>query len=450
MELESLKIFSKQDQVAWVGSGGKSSLIFSILKDLYVKSILTTTTHLAVEQSLFANHHLILKSTQSLESQISKINEGITLISTGIDQTEPKKLSGFKLDEIQHLSKFCLDHSVPLFIEADGSRNKPLKSPADYEPQIPHFVSKVCLVAGLSGLGKPLGDQYVHRSHIFAKIVKKDIGETITTDDLFRYLTSPFGGLKSIPEGVEKILFLNQADCIEDQNEILNLALNCKRYYDHILITTTNPNTFNISVIAHFGQVACTILAAGEAKRFDFPKQLAKWNDKSFVKTIVEKMQAVPVDKIYVVTGAYSNLIEAELKGLNCITIFNSEWKSGQSSSVKTAIKNLPENMDAIVFLLVDQPQFDIEMVNNLLKKHALTNADIIIHEFKGMHRHPVLFSRKLFPFLVELKGDAGGRQLFEQFPPVTIKINDPYLAIDIDTKEDLKKLSSYRASKSN
>ncbi len=450
MELASLDIFKQPDQVAWVGSGGKSTLIFSILNELYPRSILTTTTHLTVAQAENVHQHIVFDNPVKLSQSLAKVKDGITLISAGIDPLEPQKIAGFTPEDLKPISSFCLSNALPLFIEADGSRNKPIKSPADHEPQIPSFVTKVCVVVGLSGLGKPLSEEFIHRPQLFAKLTNKKLGEEISVEDLFRYLCSPEGGLKDIPKGAARILFLNQADLIVNKQFIYDLALHCKPFYDRVLVTSCDTKKQKVSILAHFGKIACVILAAGEAKRFNMPKQLAIWQGKTFIRTIVEKMQPIPMDQLIVITGAHADRVECELRGLKCKVVRNEDWRSGQASSVKKAIQNVNPETDAIIFLLVDQPQFNVDMVKNILQEHALKDADIITHEFNGMARHPVLFSKNTFPNMLELDGDAGGRQLFKQFLPLKIKIDDPFFALDVDTQEDLQELDNKRPSDPN
>ena len=81
-----------------------------------------------------------------------------------------ERTKGLDKDFINRLRGICDDHALPLLIQADGSRQRPLKAPAEYEPSIPEFVDAVVVGAGLSGLEKPLTEEYVHRPEIFASL----------------------------------------------------------------------------------------------------------------------------------------------------------------------------------------------------------------------------------------------------------------------------------------
>ena len=52
MDIDPIKdLFSSSDQVAWVGSGGKSSLMFHIGNHYFGNAVFSTTTKLAISES---------------------------------------------------------------------------------------------------------------------------------------------------------------------------------------------------------------------------------------------------------------------------------------------------------------------------------------------------------------------------------------------------------------
>jgi molybdenum cofactor cytidylyltransferase len=52
-----------------------------------------------------------------------------------------------------------------------------------------------------------------------------------------------------------------------------------------------------------------------------------------------------------------------------------------------------------------------------------------------------VLFDRRIFPDLMALQGDVGGRALFAKYPITWVPWHDPGLLLDVDTPEDYQKL---------
>jgi len=56
-----------------------------------------------------------------------------------------------------------------------------------------------------------------------------------------------------------------------------------------------------------------------------------------------------------------------------------------------------------------------------------------------------VLFARSLFPELLSLQGEEGGRSLIEKHRPLVewVEVDSGDYFLDIDTQEDLKRLRS-------
>ena len=46
---------------------------------------------------------------------------------------------------------------IPVLIEADGAKRRPLKVPAEHEPVIPEMTTHVLSVYGLDSIGKKIG-----------------------------------------------------------------------------------------------------------------------------------------------------------------------------------------------------------------------------------------------------------------------------------------------------
>jgi probable selenium-dependent hydroxylase accessory protein YqeC len=73
------------------------------------------------------------------------------------------------------------------------------------------------VVAGLSGLGKPLNHEWVHRPEIFSRLANLDLDAPVTSEGLVHVLSHPQGGLKGIPQSARRVVLLNQAGTAELQ-----------------------------------------------------------------------------------------------------------------------------------------------------------------------------------------------------------------------------------------
>jgi molybdenum cofactor cytidylyltransferase len=355
------------------------------------------------------------------------------------------------------------NHLLPLLIEADGSRQRPLKAPAAYEPVIPEFVEKVIVVAGLAGLGKPLKNEFVHRPEIYAALGDMNLGEVITPDSIIRVLTHPSGGMKNIPSGAHRVALINQADTPDLQAQAKMMAGQLLSRFDEVISASLNPPTAMTgekSIIhAVFEPVAGVILAGGGSTRFGQQKQLLDWHGKPFVRCVAETAINAGLSPVVVVTGAQAEKVEKALTGLNIIVTQNLRWQTGQSSSIRAGLSalskattrgtfsnSLEDNRDwdrlgAAVFLLTDQPQVTPTILRALSEEHARTMAAIVAPLVRGERANPVLFDRSTFPELMMLKGDVGGRAIFSKVPVNYLTWHDESLLADVDTADDYRKL---------
>jgi molybdenum cofactor cytidylyltransferase len=440
MRLASLQLFSNSDQIAWVGAGGKTSLMFSIAKELFAdKCVISTTTKLAYSEMELADRPLKPDNFDNFDVDQIK---GVSIIYRGLVENEKEKITGFEDDELLKLSAILHHHQIPLMIEADGSKRKPCKFPALHEPNIPKFVNKVCVVIGLSAIGKPLTDEFFHRPEKIAKVLNISMGEEITTDHIFTLLSHPNGGLKNIPGRADKYLFLHQADSLENPHQVDQLASALTGFFDHVLLSEIRENKLEIG--AHWGKIGCVILAAGSGSRFGGPKQLAVYQDKTFIENVIETAQSINFQKRVIILGSYFDEVLPVVNQYQIEVINNQNWRTGQSTSVKMGVGYFKDqSVDAVLFLLVDQPQITPSMVNNVLNLFAHQKEDIIVHSYNNQYRHPILFSKNTFQDLMSIQGDQGGRQLFEQYSPRKINLVNDYLAMDVDTVDDLKDLSA-------
>lgn len=187
--------------------------------------------------------------------------------------------------------------------------------------------------------------------------------------------------------------------------------------------------------------VAGILLAAGESKRLGQPKQLLDWQGKPFVRQVAETALASRLDSLTVVTGAAAAEVGAALDGLPVSVVHNPRYAEGQSTSVQAGLAALPPEAGAALFMVCDQPQLPVALIDTLRAQHAASGAPIVATLVDGRRSNPVLFDRVTFPHFAELQGDVGGRALFSRFPVTWVPWLDVSLSIDVDTLEDYERL---------
>ncbi|MBT3190245.1 MAG: putative selenium-dependent hydroxylase accessory protein YqeC [Anaerolineae bacterium] len=424
-------------RVAFVGAGGKTTALFQLAKELS-PCIVTTTTHLGAWQVGEADQHIIIRKPEDI-NQLEEIAFSGVILVTG--EEKGNRLTSLANESLAWLEQFCNYHSLPLLIEADGARKKPLKAPKEHEPVIPNFVGTVIVVAGLSGIGKLLSDENVYNAEIFAKLGKMEKGKKIAPDNLANLLMHEEGGLKNIPEKARRIALLNQADTSELQGIAGKLAKDLLPKFDAAITANLQQSTFKPSSIQTLERPAAIILAAGSSTRFGESKQLLDYHGKPFFRVVAERALEAELSPVIVVTGAERKEIALALEDLPVKIMHNPDWGEGQSSSIRAGVNGLPAKAGSAIFLLADQPQVTSTVMRALVEEHRRTLKPVIAPMVEDRRANPVLFDRITFPALLELKGDIGGRGIFSKFSPNYILWLDSSLLLDVDTPEDYQKL---------
>jgi molybdenum cofactor cytidylyltransferase len=444
MNLKQALRLSDTPCLALVGAGGKTTALFQLARELPPPVIVTATTHLHVDQIKLADSHWVgekLENLIDLEDNLC----GVMLITGPVDGDRTKGLDKHLMSRLRAV---CDDHALPLLIEADGSRQHPLKAPAEHEPPIPEFVETVVVVAGLSGLGKPLTEKYVHRVGRFRRLVQlpskrvdESPGEEIITPKMIvKVLTHPEGGLKNIPAKARRVALLNQADTPELQSIGGKMTRDLLAAFDAVLV-----GTLEHSNLQTFERTAGIVLAAGESRRFGQPKQLLDYHGQPFVRTVAQTALSAGLSPVIVVTGANAGQVEAAIHDLPITINRNPDWKDGQSTSLKTGLEALPGEIGAAIFLLADQPQVTPTVLRALVEQHSADLAPIVAPLVAGQRANPVLFDRVTFPDLLALTGDVGGRAIFSKYPVNYLPWHDEDLLVDVDTKDDYQNLKERR-----
>jgi len=425
-------------RIAFVGAGGKTSAMFRLARQLATPVICMNTTHLALDQARLADQHFIVTNPADLASIFNQPISGIVLL-TG-PETDRQRLSGLTDLLVEKIQIYADQLGVPLLVEADGARQLPLKAPALHEPPIPQWVNHVVYLVGLTGLNQPLDEAHVFRSELFGQLSEIKVGDPVGVGAIEKFLVNPDGGLKNIPGTARKTIYFNQWDVLNNQDFWPGSEMNLvKKAYDTILIGSVQAQFDQVTY--RYENIAGIILAAGGGVRMGRTKQLLEWHGKPMVRHIAEKAFYSGMNPVQVVTGFDAQKVAEALKGLPVQIIFNPGWESGQASSIRTGVENLPDGVGAAVFLLSDMPGIPVAILREEIKIHQNESLSILCPRIGSQRVNPVLFDRRTFNDLTNLTGDAGGRQMFDRYPIRWLDWNEPAAFLDVDTPEDYQSL---------
>ena len=187
----------------------------------------------------------------------------------------------------------------------------------------------------------------------------------------------------------------------------------------------------------HFGAV---VLAAGASSRMGEPKQLLRLGGRTLLRRTVDAVLASDAWPVVVVLGANQELIRPEIARLPVLVAGNSDWPEGLSASIRAGVRVLDSfslSLDAGLLVACDQPNLSPAAIARLADPTANAYKSIVAARYDGHPGPPVLFARRHFHELMELRGAGGARPLLDRHPDSLALVDLPELAADLDTPED-------------
>ena len=187
------------------------------------------------------------------------------------------------------------------------------------------------------------------------------------------------------------------------------------------------------------------VLAAGASTRFGSAKQLVRVGGHPLLHTAVARAAGIAGSSVLVVLGANASELTPLLTHSQSSIIINREWREGMASSIRAGVARLPPSCTAVLLMLVDQAAVTAEDLQRLVSAWRRQPEYIAAAHYGTTTGVPAIFPRATFSDLQGLRGDVGARQLLRRNPDRVVRVPMARAAIDIDTPEDLLKLTSER-----
>ena len=187
----------------------------------------------------------------------------------------------------------------------------------------------------------------------------------------------------------------------------------------------------------HFGAI---ILAAGASTRMGQPKQLLQIDARTLLRRTVDAVLASAAWPVVVVLGAHRVSIRPEILRLPVLVAENSGWEEGLASSIRAGMQVLDSfslSLDAGLLVPCDLPNLSAGAIARLVDVAIENEKSIVAARYDDHPGPPVLFARRHFHELMDLRGSEGAKPLFARHADRLATLDLPELAVDIDTPED-------------
>ena len=187
------------------------------------------------------------------------------------------------------------------------------------------------------------------------------------------------------------------------------------------------------------------VLAAGASTRFGSTKQLVRVAGRPLLHTAIAHAVEVAGAAVTVVLGAHAAELSPLLTHSQASIIVNRDWREGIASSIRAGVARLPASCTAVMLTLADQAAVTSADLKRLVGAWRRQPEYIAAAHYGTTTGVPAIFPRSTFPELQLLRGDVGARHLLHRNPDRLVRVPMERAAIDIDTPEDLLKLTSER-----
>lgn len=199
---------------------------------------------------------------------------------------------------------------------------------------------------------------------------------------------------------------------------------------------------------------AAIILAAGSSSRMGSGrhKLLLPLDDRPVLAHVIDATLGSQARPIIIVLGHQASEVRLQIKPYTThpdITLVdNTDYLQGMSTSMRKGVQVLlsqgykkqafPYQVDSVLIVLGDQPMITSQVIDTLIIAYRTTGKRIIAPLYDGKRGSPVLFEVSLFPELMEVTGDEGGRAILERHRQEVelIEMGNTPANYDVDTWE--------------
>lgn len=188
------------------------------------------------------------------------------------------------------------------------------------------------------------------------------------------------------------------------------------------------------------------VLAAGSARRFGAVKLIAPLDGRPLLQHVLDALAAAGIPDVVVVLGRSADEVERAIAWRGESRVVNPEPERGLARSLKVGLGALGGAVDAAFIVLGDQPRIRPDVLGRLAEEARRSDRPIVVPAYAGGGgSNPVLVRRSAWPLAEALEGDRGLGQVIAGRPDLVLSVVVDGRNDDVDTPEDLARLSSGR-----
>jgi molybdenum cofactor cytidylyltransferase len=188
--------------------------------------------------------------------------------------------------------------------------------------------------------------------------------------------------------------------------------------------------------------LAAAILAAGESRRMGSPKALVPLRGQAFLEHLASVVRHPRIGAVRVILGAHAEEIHRQVPLDPDEVVVNTDWESGQLSSIHAALRSLPSETEGLLLCPVDHPLISAALVAELIAQFDASGKLIVLPTFRGRRGHPVIFSRRLYSELLAAPHDVGARAVVRAHPGDILEVltDEEGVVLNLDDPDALQK----------
>jgi molybdenum cofactor cytidylyltransferase len=194
--------------------------------------------------------------------------------------------------------------------------------------------------------------------------------------------------------------------------------------------------------------ISAIVLAAGLSSRMGRNKLLLTFRNKPLIAHAVDTLLVAELDEVIVVLGHEADKLQEQLEGKPVKLVFNPDYQSGQSTSVRIGVSAVSLQATAILIYLADQPLLEAGDINRLVRalvRAKETGKSIVVPFYQGQRGNPVILDIKHRDAILEVVGDVGCKQVIKRHPGqvLSVEMESDHVVRDVDTLEEFRALES-------